>query len=316
VKSARAKRQPVRIAAHSAAARSSARPAGSWRRIAALLGWSASIVAVGWGMVWLEREVRTAQVGVGCELEWVDLPDWLTSDRSGRILRDIAAAADPGPGVELRDPDLCRRITEGLQRSPWVAEVQRVSKQADGRIRVRALYREPFALVELNGSAYLVDRAGVRLPMQYEVAKVEDHYWNEWFRIVGVAGAVPAEGAAWGGDDLGAGLRLVEFLKAATARGEVPFRSSLRTVDVANYKLRGGNKYDGELRIRTLNPRCYINWGLPPGEEYGVEPGAQRKVDMLRAVYAKRGQLPDNIIDVRDASGTQIGQPPWLKAPK
>ena len=135
MKSARAKRQPVRIAAHTAAVRSSARPAGSWRRIAALLGWSASISAVAWGMAWLEREVRTARAGVACELEWVDLPVWLTSDSSGRILRDIAAAANPGAGVEIRDPDLCRRITEGLQRSPWVAEVQRVSKQADGSLK-------------------------------------------------------------------------------------------------------------------------------------------------------------------------------------
>ena len=263
-------------------------------------------------MVWLEREVRTARAGVACELEWLDPPVWLTSDSSGRILRDIAAAANPGAGVDIRDPDLCRRITEGLQRSPWVAEVQRVSKQADGRIRVRALYREPFALVEVNGSAYLVDCAGVRLPVRYDVARVPDHYWNDWFRIVGVAEQVPAEGELWPGDDLAAGLRLVEFLREATARGEVPFRSALRTIDVANYDLRV-QKLEGQLRIHTVSPRCNIIWGMPPGEEYGVEPTARRKLDTLRTVYAERGQLPDDRIDVCSA---QIGTPPWLKPSK
>ena len=308
MKSARAKRQPVRIAAHTAAARSSARPAGTWRRTAALLGWSASLAAVVWGMVRLEREAHAPRPDVPCELEWVDLPVWLMNDSSGRILRAIAAAADPGAGVALGDPDLCRRITEGLQRSPWVAEVQRVSKQADGRIRVRALYREPFALVEVNGSAYLIDRAGVRLPVRYDVAKVEDHYWNDWFCVVGVADDIPAEGAAWGGADLAAGLRLIEFLKEAAARGEVPFRSSLRKIDVANYKLRQ-DKLDGELRIRTVYPAGYINWGLPPGEEYNIEASAGRKLEMLRALYKERGELPDVILDVRGAEGIRVVKP-------
>ena len=119
---------------------------------------------------------------------------------------------------------------------------------------------------------------------------------------------MPAEGEPWSGDDLAAGLRLIEFLKEATARGEVPFRSSLRTVDVANYKLRA-DKLDGELRIRTVYPRCYINWGLPPGEEYNIEASASRKVEMLRALYKERGELPELTLDVRGAEGIRVVRP-------
>lgn len=308
MRNASAKRQPVRIAAYPSVGRGDPRPASAWRRIAALVGWSASLGAVGWGLVRLDSDVRGTRAGVPGELEWVDLPPWLASDGSARILDDIAAAASPGASADIWEPDLCRRVAEGLQSSPWVAEVQRVSKQADGRVRIRALYREPFAFVELEGTAYLIDRSGVRLPRTYRVTQVEDRYWNDWLRIVGVAGGIPQEGEAWAGDDLAAGLRLVEYLKEATARGEVPFRSSLRTVDVANHRLRV-DKLDGALRIRTVYPQGYINWGLPPGEEYNIEASASRKLEMLRALYSERGELPGVVLDVRGAEGIRVGRP-------
>ena len=176
MKRASAKRQPVRIAAYSAAARRDTPAAPRWRRTAALLGWSVSLAAVAGGVFWLVRDAPATRADVPGVLEWDDLPDWLYSDASRRILRDIAAAADPGAGIDIRNPELCRRVEEGLQRSPWVAKVERVSKQANGRVRVRAVYREPFAMVEVDGKAYLIDRAGVRLPALYDVAQVEDRY--------------------------------------------------------------------------------------------------------------------------------------------
>ncbi len=279
-----------------------------WWRLARLLGWSATFVALAWGFPQLDRLAAGPQPGMNCELEWIDLPGWVTAPGSQPILRDIAATTNLPPSVDIRDPSLCRHIGEGLQGSPWVAEVRRVAKQADGRIRIQATYREPFALVEVGGSAYLVDRAAVRLPVRYAVNQVEDRYWNDWFRIVGVSSSIPREGTTWMGDDLAAGLRLVEFLKEAAARGEVPFRSSLRAVDVANYKLRESG-LDGELRIHTIYPGCYINWGLAPGEEYEVEASAHRKLEMLRALYADQGQLPELVLDVRPSKGIRVGKP-------
>jgi hypothetical protein len=282
-------------------------PPAIWWRAMRLVTWGAAIAATVLGLRQLEAYVRTSQPRQPCELEWVGLPTWLTVPGSAPILHDLAAATGLWTDVDVQDADLCRRVGEGLRSSPWVAEVKRITKQASGRVRIEAAYREPFALIEVDGKAYLIDRAGTRLPVTYKVSQVEDRYWNDWFRITGVAAPLPDQGAAWTGDDLAAGLQLIDFLKEATVRGEVPFRSSLRAVDVANFKRRA-DPLDGELRIWTIYPQSYINWGLPPGAEYNMEPSATTKLAMLRTVYADRGQLPENVLDVRWFTGIKLGK--------
>lgn len=283
----------------------------TWARLWRVIGWSATVAAIVWGLREMEQSFRQRDPTVQCGIEWVDLPTWMTAAGGDQALADIAAAADLRPDDDIHDPELCRRIATGLQASAWVGEVHRVTKRPDGVVRIAARYREPFAYVEHRGAVYRVDREGVRLPLPavYRIDYIQDRFWNDWFRIVGVSGSVPDEGAPWPGEDLAAGLRLVQFLREATARGEVPFRSSLRAIDVANFGLRQ-NPDDGQLRIRTIHPRSYIRWGEPPGEEYEVESPARRKLDMLRSVYARRGFLPEGILDVRDVERAQIITPP------
>jgi hypothetical protein len=278
---------------------------GAWIAV----GWSATLLAVAWGMHRMDRLVRAAQANATCRLEWADLPPWLSGPSAEQTLQQLSQAANLRPEADVHDPALCRRVGEGLAQSPWVAEVKRVSKRADGVVRAHATFREPFAFVESAGVVYLVDSAGVRLPHRYLADYVQDRFWNDWLRITGATGAVPDEGQPWPGDDLAAGLRLAAYLKEATARGEVPFRSSLRAIDVSNAGLRR-NKFDGQLRIRTVQPRGYIDWGLPPGEEYNVECTAARKLEMLRALYAERGQLPEATLDVRGSDGIRVRESP------
>jgi hypothetical protein len=295
-----------RMSARNGAGDTVVAPAVGWRTLR-LVTWTAVIAATVLGLRQLQAYVRTSQPSRPCELEWVGLPAWLTLPGYEPAMRDLAAATKLPDDVDVQDADLCRRVGEGLRSSPWVAEVTRITKQASGRVRIEATYREPFALIEVEGKAYLIDRAGIRLPVRYAVSQVEDRYWNDWFRITGVAQPVPAEGAAWTGDDLAAALQLIEFLKDATVRGEVPFRSSLRAIDVANFTRRE-EPLDGELRIWTIYPNSYINWGLPPGAEYNMEPAATTKLAMLRTVYADRGQLPENVLDVRWFTGIKLGK--------
>ncbi len=275
-----------------------------WRRGLAVCGWLGTLTAVAWGMHTLDASVRASQPDQPGRLEWVDKPLWLMAEASQPILRQIAAATGLRAEDNIQDPDLVRRVGEALAQSPWVAQVQRVARLADGRIRVQARFREPFAFIEKAGYVYLVDEAGVRLPHKQFTAYVEERYWNEWLRIVGTAASVPEEGQAFVGDDLTAGLRLVQFLKQAGARGEVTFRPALRAVDVGNFRRRE-DSYDGELRVRTIAPKSYIAWGLPPGEEFSIEAGASRKLELLRALYSEHaGQFPDSwIYDVRGADG-------------
>ncbi|MEW6249426.1 MAG: hypothetical protein AB1716_02185 [Planctomycetota bacterium] len=275
------------------------------RRVWIVAGWAATAIVLAWGGQRLEPLARTPVPAYQCSFEWMNLPKSLHQDW---MLDTLTRAGGLAWDDDLQDPDLCRRVGENLARTPWVAQVQRVSKQRDGLIRVHAAYREPFAFVERGDKAYLVDRSGVRLPgfleksaSQYRLPQgdpVDDQFWNEWFRVVGAAAPPPAEGEPWPGTDLAAGLKLVDYLQQATARGEAPFRTSLREIDVANYGLRVRG-FDGQLRIRFVPGNYYIHWGMPPGEEFGVEAPAARKMDMLRSAYLMNSGFPQDDQDPR-----------------
>lgn len=283
----------------------------AWRRVWAIVGWGVTLALVIWGIVQLDSYARVPQAGVECKLEWVGLPPWLSEPSYASVLQQITAIADVRPDDDIQDPNLCARVAMNLRQSPWIAEIRHVTRQPNGCIQVEAAFREPFAYVEVKGIAYLVDKSGVRLPSKTDMlsdkgAKSSDAVWENWFRITGVSGPVPNEGETWTGTDLVAGLSLVKFLKEATERGEVPFRPALRSVDVANFT-HPETGYGG-LRIRTTQSRGWIQWGLPPGEEFSVEPSATRKLELLRSYYSKQGgQFPDGgIYDVRDVRGDRV----------
>lgn len=280
-------------------------PPSVWRGVWLGLGWSVALLALAYGMHRLERYVVARQAEAPLELVWVDQPEWLAADGSADARADIKAAATLPAGLGVHAAGLCAAVAEGLSKSAWVAEVQRVSKLPNGEVRVQARYREPFAFVERDGRVYRVDREGVRLPLpgSYHVDFIQDRFWNDWYRVVGTKGAMPEEGQPWEGGDIVAGLALIEFLSQSAARGEVPFRSSLRAIDVGQF----GRRVKGDLRIRTIHPKGYIQWGLPPGGEYNVESTAARKLDMLRTEYLRRGSLPPTVLDVRDPRGIRVG---------
>jgi hypothetical protein len=279
----------------------------AFRRTWSVIGWTATIIGIGWGLQRLEARVCAVESGPPCTIRCAEVPAWLSSlafSDGTELLATILSRAGVSPADDLHDPGLCARVGESLLGSPWVARVRRVTKSADGEILVEADFREPFAFVEVRGTAYLVDREGVRLPHECDAAFVRP---GEWLLLTGVSEPLPgAPGERWAGEDLAAGLALVGRLREAARRGEIPFRSSLRAVDVGNYDLET-DRFDGRLRIQTIHPRCYIRWGEPPGEAYPIEPSARRKLDMLRTLYVARGQFPpDRVIDVRNEHGIEL----------
>lgn len=277
----------------------------AWWRMWSLLGWSAAAVIVIFGLKYLDGHVRETQPVVVEQLEWDDLPQWLDDPAHQPELDAIGAAAGVRQGDDLRDPELCERVAAGLLACPWVAEVHDVSKQPGGVVRISASYREPFAYVNVNGRAYLVDEAGVRLPSESSTAFLKS---ADWFVVTGVTAPMPDCGAEWSGADLSAGLRLVRFLQDAAAKGKLPFRSWIKSIDVANVARRV-SRFDGELRIRTIHPDCYVNWGLSPGDEYPIEAEAELKLGYLLNEFAKHGGLPRQTIDVRDWDRYKMRKP-------
>jgi len=289
-------------------------PGGSsLRRIGLLALWAATVGGIAWGLRWTERAARAGVGAPRCQLAWIDLPPWLTLPDNEWVLREVTAAAGLRENDDLHDPQLCARIGESLAESPWVARVERVRRHADGTVTIRAAFREPVACVEKGKRVYLVDQDGVRLPPEYPADAIDPTNPSNPLLIVGVSTPAPPAGVVWAGKtdpnrpapELEAGLKLVRHFREAAVQGRLPFRSSIRAIDVANFDLKE-NAFDGRLRIRTIYPRCYIRWGEPPGAEYPVEPTANRKLDMLRSLYVEQGQFVDGqILDVRKAEGIE-----------
>lgn len=274
-------------------------------RLWSALAWTAALGAAAWGLAALEPRVRRINTAPTV-IEWVGVPEWLNYESFRDVLPALEQAVGLDPQTDPYDPRVCPYVAERVAASPWVAGVYRVSKQADGRVRVRAEFRKPFAWVRKGLVAYLVDEHGVRLPREVAAADINR---SDWWVIEGVAAPAPRPGRRWDGEALAAGLKLARFLYRAGEAGRLPFRHTLRAIDVSNFRGRV-DPQAGWLRLVTRNPRSYIHWGLPPGEEYGIESGAELKLAMLNKLHATRGGLPDDRpIDVRAPDSIALGAP-------
>jgi len=276
--------------------------AGRWGLAILWIGTLAGIVL---GVRALEPYAHAAGGAEPWRLQWVQVPatieDWVLSEiqneRQTYDLRPLFAA-------DVHTPELCMRLAEELSKSPWIASVERISKQADGLANVHAQFRRYLTFVVRDGMGYLVDDSGVRLPRQH-LASTLDAYGM--VLVEGAREAPPEVGRPWPGGDVAAGLKLVKFLSEQCPPALLTY---FRAVDVTNFKDRL-NRRDGWLKIRTLHSNRYILWGLPPGEEFGIESNASRKLALLWAHYSKYGQLPSrDRIDVRDADSIAVPQTP------
>ncbi len=278
-------------------------PAMLWRTWA-VLGWAATFVAVWLALAWLRAYTDRELSAVPLRIEWASLPVWLSTAGNRPVLDEIQAMVTPPPETRLQDPQLVELVATRLSRSPWVASVDRVTRRSDGVVTVRATFREPAAFVVQRGRGYLVDTEGTRLPWDYAVSELDP---THHYLIEGVAAGPPEIGQPWPGEDIRGGLALVAFLRTASSPGGlgVPFRPLLKAIDVSNFHGKA-NRFDGKLRIPILHPGAYVDWGLPPGQEPGVEASAVRKLENLRTIYTQlNGQFPDKIIDVRWPDGVQ-----------
>lgn len=259
------------------------------RLIVRMIGWAGTFVALGFAIRAMDAYAASRDVEP-TRIEWVDLPEWLQSGPWADVPDSIERGEQlprPNPIIypdtEIRDKQVTPYVRTCIECSPWIERVERVTKLRDGRVRVHATFREPFAAVERDGIAYLIDSQGVRLPSAW---RAEFDMQQHWMRIRGVRGRVPAIGDRWTGVDLQAALKLITFLRLREIDGKLPFRHELRGVDVSHY-----DEKIGGLRIITTNPRSYIYWGHVPGEGYGVEATAEEKLDTLREAYEKWGSL-------------------------
>lgn len=257
--------------------------------------WLASFTGIAYGLHRLEPYARAANGNGEWQLKWIDVPATLDKWTLGEIEQETDLYdLEPIFESDVYSPDLCKRLLDALEKSPWIADVHRVSKQADGVVEVRADIREYLTFVVRNRMGHLVDKTGVRLPRTDQENFLSQY--EDMIVVEGVRAPVPPIGQPWESPAVAGGLKLVKFLNARCPTGLI---DSFKAVDVSNYNDRL-NSRDGWLRIRTIHPGSYILWGLPPGEEDGIECLAERKLEMLWSLYSRDGQLPGHgIIDLR-----------------
>lgn len=296
------------------ASRAKAAPARSWafRPFAVLsrpqfwlaLVWIGLAVGAGYGLTRLDQQVRTAAPPTPV-IDWkldAERDAWLAMESWASVLPEIETdleLCNEAGCKDVYDPRFTEHVALLLAESPWVEQVDRVVKRYDGRIEVAVTFRKPFALVEERGFTYVVDRQGVVLPREMTMRDVNEHaVWQDWWVIEGVAELRPPAGRPWPGKDLTAGLALAEWLDAAKAQGALPFRRMLRSIHVGNFGLRR-NKWEGDLQITTNIPGLSILWGLPPGQEYGVESTAAEKIARLVYLYKNNELAEQRQIDLK-----------------
>lgn len=255
--------------------------------------WVASLVAIGFGLHSLDAFAHDLHRAAPPALEFVDLPDWLHRPEHAPVVEELRQSAGLFKDDDVADRDLCARVAANLGGSPWLKSVNRVTK-CPGLVRVHADIRQPLTMVAFDQRAYLVDLDGVRLPREMAAADVDP---QEWIVLQGVRGPVPKVGESWNGNEIRPGLQLIRLLNERSAAGCLSCRAELKAVDASNFDLRKA-PLDGQLRIITRTGTC-IEWGMPPGEEAGIERTAKGKLDLLDSIGIKTPAKLRQPIDIR-----------------
>jgi hypothetical protein len=278
------------------------------RRLGLVLLWAGTCAGLVYGLRQLDSYAAAVRAAdTSWAMDWVKLPpanvvpDWVIHEVDTKN-----TLYDPLPvrEMDINDPRLCKTLAEMLQKSPWIAKVHRISKQADGRVRVHAGFRTYLTYLVHDGRGYLVDEEGFRLPREESETRLPGY---EMILLEGVQEPPPAYGEPWKSDAVKSGLKLVKLLQRYCPAGP---KAWIRAVDVSNI----GRKIrrDGSpLMIRTIHARTRILWGYPPGQEYETEPPVEQKLAYLQKAFSRFGQFPDGkIFDLRDPKELLISDAP------
>jgi hypothetical protein len=219
-------------------------------------------------------------------------PPWMNDF----LVEQIAAIARPIGGHSAFDHQLLVDTAEMLGRNPWVRKVRSVRRAYTRRpadtLEVDCEYRAPVALVKYGAFYWLVDEKGVRLSDRFTEQDVPSIQFGPdgktRIRVIeGVEHAVPhIPGDQWPGDDLPAGLRMVNYLF------DKPFTEQILRVNVANFRGRIDPK-DPRIVLETKF-HTKIWWGRPPSDDdvdSFIEVNTARKLNYLRLIYDEFGRV-------------------------
>ncbi len=256
-------------------------------------------VSITWGLGRVTAHVQAMpQYTAALQLKFIDVPAWARTLRLPEHLR--GALADFGNRT-LLEPTLARDIAARLGDSPWIERVIRVDKQFGGKLAIECAYRRPIAAVVVGANVAWIDAQATCLPAPPKALL-------QLMTVEGIATPIPGPGQPWDGYDIAAAVRLASLLV------DEPYAGEIDTLQFHNYGARLDPGQE-QIELRTVKGTRFI-WGSAPGEEV-VEPTARDKIEILRAMYRKYGQLDpdDDWINLTRGTGT-VGRGRAQPAPR
>jgi len=274
-------------------ARPAATPAGSTRRddreparwgaaalgiavtlgVVALLG--AALYAVRGGLLsspaYSQRTARVSLPGISNQLP---------PDIARGVVVFVQQAAE---GRSVFEDGLTRTVHDRALANPWVASVNRVSKQPNGEVLVEAQYRRPFALVRSAalpaGPLVVVDAQGAVLPIAPSRVRR-----GECLTIGDVASGPPAAGSKWDAPDLMDGLKLLKLLRPR------PYFDQISLIDVRNHD--GRSQLEPHIRFWAQvgrHRRTDVRFGRFPLDDLDDCVSPATRLQWLDAIVARHG---------------------------
>jgi hypothetical protein len=137
------------------------------RRVAAVAVTLAAAVGILWGIA---RLGELAQNAIGDRDRYrvpfadIDCNPPAGLDRPS-FLAEVRYCSGFPEHFQLLAPDLTPRLTATFRSHPWVAAVERISVEPEGRVRVHLTYRTPVLSVRTLDGVRVVDAAAVLLPL-------------------------------------------------------------------------------------------------------------------------------------------------------
>ena len=230
-------------------------------------------------------------------------PVWM----SDLLAEQIAKTARPVGTHSAFDHQMLKDCVAVLQANPWVRQVKQVRRvygESPGdTLEIDCEFRAPVALVKWGDYYWLVDRDGVKLPEQFTAQQVPrivigtDRKMN--IRLIeGVEQPPPESGRKWVGDDLKAGIDMVNLLFGR------PYCEEIVKVDVSNVRPPThpqGNPKEAQIVLVTKYA-SEIRWGRPlNAKDFFIEVSTAQKLAYLEAVWRERKRVDGGHpwIDVR-----------------
>jgi len=218
------------------------------------------------------------KVELGNPPAWVNKEGW-----ANRVLRSVVLPED----AQRTDSRLLANVAEQMAEGGWVSNVNRVTHETDGTIRIDCEYRRPIAMLLVNDRYVPVDKDGFRLPESYQEKSVTES--SGWLRVVGVRAQMPEVNDKFVEDDALAAIELARLIS------EQDFAPRITSINIENFR----GRIDRHKSHIYLTPRGgrkdQITWGSAIGEEIEEEPAIEKLRNI--AVWLKRGS-PQARVDV------------------